>query len=244
MEESIKRKKRYYINLLFLVCFIVGIVIMLQIKISKNKTVLFNGEIIRELKYQLDIEKKDLEVILNYKKRKEEELKYLEDIKTEKDLQELLKKQFLDTLIMAQNKIFVGEGIEIEVSDSEVEIASGDNPNDFIVHDQDMLRIVNDLKTSGAEVISINNQVLRSTTEIKCSGATITVNGKTFAQPFIIKAIGDKEALEASIKSKDSYAYVISSVYGIRISTLKKDKIVIDTTINNKNFRYIEEVKK
>ena len=56
---------------------------------------------------------------------------------------------------------------------------------------KNMLRIVNELRAAGAEAISINDQRLIGTSEIRCSGPTITVNGKIFAPPFIIKAIGD-----------------------------------------------------
>ena len=236
-----EKRKRYFFNMIFLVCFIFGIFITLQIKNQKDNTILYNGETIREMRHQLEKEKNDLVILEEYKTRKKEELAIFTDAGTEEDVGEILNEKLKEVKMIAQRALFKGEGLEVVISDSEADILPNQNPNDFIVHDQDVLRIVNDLKSAGAEVISINNQIVRNTTEIKCSGATISINGKTFAQPFIIKAIGDKEILEASIKSKESYSYMISNVYGIKVDTLQKDKIVIDAKINNKNFRYIKE---
>lgn len=236
-----QERKRYFSNVLFLICFILGILVTLQIKNQKDNTILYNGETIREMKYQLEREKKDLEILEEYKQRKKSELDSFEIASSKESIEELLYSQLKYSRMISQRAVFMGEGLEINLSDSERHILPNQNPNDFIIHDQDVLRIVNDLKSAGAEVISINNQVVRNTTEIKCSGATITINGKTFAQPFIVRAIGDKELLEAAIKSKESYAYMIENIYGIRVIAQKKEKIIIDATINNKSFRYIKE---
>lgn len=236
-----QERKRYFSNVLFLICFILGILVTLQIKNQKDNLILYNGETIREMKYQLEKETSDLEILEEYKTRKMTELDSFKFASSEDGIEELLNSQLKYATMISQRVTFKGEGLEISLSDSERNILPNQNPNDFIIHDQDVLRIVNDLKSAGAEIISINNQVIRNTTEIKCSGATITINGKTFAQPFIIRAIGDKELLEAAVKSKESYAYMIENIYGIKVTATKKEKIIIDATINNKDFRYIKE---
>lgn len=40
----------------------------------------------------------------------------------------------------------VGSGVVITIKDSERELSSGETPNDLLVHDIDILRILNDLK--------------------------------------------------------------------------------------------------
>ena len=92
-----------------------------------------------------------------------------------------------------------GPGVVLTITDSKTSVKDGENPNLYLIHDEDMLRIVNELRAAGAEAISINDQRLIGTSEIRCSGPTITVNGKIFAPPFIIKAIGDTKTLHSSL---------------------------------------------
>lgn len=122
-----------------------------------------------------------------------------------------------------------GEGVKIIIKDSEKDLKSNQNPNDLIVHDIDILRIINDLKKSGAMSIAINGERLLPLSKIKCSGATITVNDTTYGQPFIIEAIGDKETLAASVISPESYANLLKEGYGIYIKVEAKDYITINS---------------
>lgn len=75
--------------------------------------------------------------------------------------------------------------------------------------------------------MSVNGQRIVANSEIKCSGATITINGITYGQPFIIKAIGDQKQLEASVLSPDSYGDILKQLYHINLNTEKKDSIEI-----------------
>jgi len=88
---------------------------------------------------------------------------------------------------------------------------------DVIIHDIDILRLLNDLRKSGATAISINGERVLGKTQIKCSGSTITVNDTTYGQPFVIRAIGDIDSLNAAVLSPESYTYSLKEVYGINI---------------------------
>lgn len=97
-----------------------------------------------------------------------------------------------------------GKGIEITVKD---------NPNvtteniglldisDYIVHDNDLRNIVNELKNAGAEAISINGQRIVSSTAITCIGNVVKINDEKVTSPFVIKAIGFPERFETLSRS-------------------------------------------
>ncbi|MBI5707776.1 MAG: DUF881 domain-containing protein [Armatimonadetes bacterium] len=88
-----------------------------------------------------------------------------------------------------------GPGVTITLKDSE-RADSGSIPNnDLIVHDVDVLRVVNELRASGAEAIAINNQRVIGRTSIRCVGPTIQVDGVPVASPVRIRAVGDPEAM-------------------------------------------------
>ena len=65
------------------------------------------------------------------------------------------------------------------------------------VHDIDVLSVINELKNAGAEAISINDQRVVSTTAFSCEGNVININKVKVGTPFVIKAIGLPESLEA-----------------------------------------------
>lgn len=119
-----------------------------------------------------------------------------------------------------------GEGVTIEMDDSTREAKSGENPNLYVIHDDDVLRVINELRAAGAEAISINGQRLIETSEIRCAGPTLSVNNVRSAAPFIISAIGDKVSLENSIKMRGGVEQTLS-VWGIRIEVKASDHVYI-----------------
>lgn len=228
-------------NILLSIGFLIGVTAVLQIKSIQDNTVFYSRETIRSLELEIALELSELQKSEDYLQRKKQELQELSDAENPRNLFEILERQNILASALAGKKNFAGQGLKVEIRDSDSDILPGQNPNDFIVHDQDVLRIVNDLKAAGAEVISVNNQIYRLGTEIKCSGPTITINGKTFGQPFIIRAIGNPDMLEAAIKSKDSYSYMISSLFGIRILTTKEENLFIHGSQKDHKFSYLEE---
>lgn len=65
-----------------------------------------------------------------------------------------------------------------------------DSISNHLVHDSDLISVVNELKNAGAEAISINDQRVVLNTSITCEGNVIMVNGEKISSPFVIKAIG------------------------------------------------------
>ncbi len=70
-----------------------------------------------------------------------------------------------------------GKGVIIKVQDGVANSATT-NANDLLVHDLNVLSIVNELKNAGAEAISINGNRVVNTTAISCDGNVIVVNGE------------------------------------------------------------------
>lgn len=94
----------------------------------------------------------------------------------------------------------VGAGIIIKLSDSDKPLELYENPNIGLIHNTDLLEILNNLWGAKAEAISLNNERITSRTGIRCVGPTILVNKTRITPPFIIKAIGDPESLIKTVK--------------------------------------------
>ena len=120
-----------------------------------------------------------------------------------------------------------GPGIIMTLNDSQQEVAEGEDIAWYLIHDIDILEIVNELRMAGAEAISINGERVTSTTSIRCGGPTIMIDGKRHAVPFVIQAIGDPKALEASALAPESYIELYMAYSGIQVEIQKVEKLII-----------------
>jgi uncharacterized protein YlxW (UPF0749 family) len=71
---------------------------------------------------------------------------------------------------------------------------------ELIIHDQDILRVVNELYAAGAESVSINNLRMVSTSSVRCVGNTVLIDGVRIASPIKIRAIGDSDTLLGALR--------------------------------------------
>jgi len=85
------------------------------------------------------------------------------------------------------------------------------------IHFNDLLKLVNELNAAGAEAIAINDERIIATTEIRSAGNFIVINTNRYNTPFEIKAIGNPETLEASLKLLGGVTDELSAYLDIRI---------------------------
>ena len=119
-----------------------------------------------------------------------------------------------------------GEGVKIILHDSDKKISATENPNTYIIHDDDLLRVINELRAAGAEAISINGQRLTALSEIRCAGPTLSVNNVRSSAPFEVCAIGDKKTLKNALTMRGGVADTLG-VWGIKVEVETSDEIYI-----------------
>ena len=119
-----------------------------------------------------------------------------------------------------------GEGVIVRMDDSTKPAKAGENPNLYIIHDDDLLRVVNELRAAGAEAIAINGQRLTGTSEIRCAGPTLSVNNVRSSAPFEIRAIGDKKSLENALRMRGGVAETLG-VWGIQLDIKASNDVYI-----------------
>lgn len=91
-----------------------------------------------------------------------------------------------------------GKGIKVTLSDGAYD-PKEENVNNYLVHEQHVFKVVNELYISGAAAVAINGQRLTSQSYIVCNGPVITVDGVPHPAPFIITAIGEPDVLISSL---------------------------------------------
>lgn len=187
--------------------------------------------------------------VLKYKEKYDNILKEIDKVNTE--LQERIEKATENNseLEDAKNQInegnrmiglaeVTGSGVVISIADSEINPNTVLNSNNLVVHDKDILKIVNELKNAGAEAISINEQRVTLTTSIICGGNIININGERIGSPFIIKAIGLPEAL-ANLSRPGGYLNNLEQDRKLKVSLKKVNDITIPKYSGVLNFKYL-----
>lgn len=130
-----------------------------------------------------------------------------------------------------------GTGIKIVLNDSNISTNNYlGNISDLLVHDGDLIHVINELFNADAEAISINGQRVVSTTAIECDGNVIKVNGFKIGAPFEILAIGYPEYL-AGISRIGGYLERLES-RGILVNLTKQNTVTVPKYTGTFKFTY------
>jgi uncharacterized protein YlxW (UPF0749 family) len=71
------------------------------------------------------------------------------------------------------------------------------SPDDLVVHQQDILAVLNALWSTGA--IQMQDQRIIATSVPRCVGNTLLLNGRTYSPPYTVTAIGNAAAMQAAL---------------------------------------------
>ena len=238
--------KKHLSIILGIMCFLLAFAISIQIKTVQNSNTTrsedyeennLRAEVLKN-KEKYDKEYEELE-------KAEAELEKVRQESTTED-NELKEKE---EQITKGNKILgfsevTGPGVTLTLSDSKMTTNSAlvGDINDYLVHDMDVLSVINELKNAGAEAISINDQRIVPTTSIVCGGNIITINGERVGAPFIIKAIGLPEQL-AALSRPGGYLSILKD-YGIGTDLKREESITIPKYSGIINFQYAKSTNK
>lgn len=222
-----------------LICMILGLMLTVQFKSIKTMN-------------STSIEKQRVEDVL--KKLKETEAKLEESEKKinqfeetafKKDkIMEVIEQETEQTKMLAGLKEVKGQGLVVTLNDSKVKNTQEymNNDNYYIIHDSDILMVVNELRASGAEAISLNNQRIISTSEIRCAGPVLSINKTTTSVPFVITAIGNMNEMENALKMRGGVVDNLEQ-WGIEIDIKKKDNLIVPKYNGTIQFKYAYPVK-
>ena len=136
-----------------------------------------------------------------------------------------------------------GPGVIVRLDDSSVKAKKGEDPNLYLIHDDDLLKVINELRAAGAEAISVNGQRLTGTSEIRCAGPTLSVNNVRSAPPFEVRAIGDQASLSQALKMRGGGAETLK-VWGIELEIESSDDVYIPPFEGTLNYTYAHETEK
>lgn len=243
VKKTVERMKKYNITAIVMIAlavFIFSFIISAQLNTVGNTDIISKGMREAELLSELQKAKEEYEVLQeNY----EESQKIVEEYKTNASSNDTLissmKSELENAKILAGLETVKGEGVVVTLEDSTDTTLSQEAG---LVHDTDLISVVSELKSAGAEAISINGQRVIAITAIRCVGPTIQVNSTKVASPFYIKAIGNAKYLESALNIKNGVVSSLKS-YGIKVDIETDKSITIDKYDATLKFKYATIVK-
>lgn len=242
--------KNKYLPVIALICFILCFLITLQIRTIKQS----DSDILRlknenELRDEIN-EWKDLYETATYKIKDLETkiAEYKNNASARDKMLKLLNDEIEDLKILSGHTELKGSGIIVTLDDTRAinQIAADAgfyDPNVYVIHDSDILLVINELRAAGAEAISVNGQRITATTEIRCVGPVIQINGIRLTAPFKISAIGAPELLASSLKLRGG---IIDSIEQSDIDVIieKLDVVTIPKSEGVLEYKYATPVEK
>ncbi|WP_288221311.1 DUF881 domain-containing protein [uncultured Clostridium sp.] len=165
-----------------------------------------------------------------------------DDPEKNKKLIEDMKNQLGDYSTLSGTTSIKGPGLVIKLEDADID-KKFDTEFEIarkMLHEDDMALLLNDIRSAGAEAISINDHRILPNTAVKCYWAFIGFDDESriFA-PFYISIIGNPEEMKAILLSEDS---VIQGLLlrKIKIEIEEKDEIIIPITKQNTEAKYMK----
>ncbi|MFJ1647377.1 DUF881 domain-containing protein [Streptomyces sp. NPDC088258] len=127
-----------------------------------------------------------------------------------------------------------GEGLTVTLDDAPQNATANPGypdpqPNDLVIHQQDLQAVVNALWQGGAEGIRVMDQRLISTSAVRCVGNTLILQGRVYSPPYRITAVGDRsklrKALDDSPAIQNYQLYVKAYGLGWKVDELGKETL-------------------
>ncbi len=222
------------------VCVILGILLALQLKSVKE-----NGSVddlsamrIQTLQELLDEGREDKDRLEERIKELEEEIQAYREAAADENVgnDQALLSEIEHWKKAAGMTDVVGPGVEIVLNDSTSVNTTGEEAN-YLIHDSDILSVVNELRDAGAEALSLNGHRILATTEIRCSGSVVSINGRRTSAPFVIDAIGDTDTMFNALMMRNGVVDVLKQ-WSIQVEVMEVDELLIKAYDGRIEFRH------
>lgn len=192
-----------------IVCILLGVLIALQMKnVNLDQA---SEQNLEEIQSQLiDYASRNVE-LQNRNAELYQYISILEDDRASGSAQ-------IDSIVREKERAAIFAGLrEVRNYGIEITINSSD---DSMVRDSVLRQFINELRALGAQAISVNDERLVSTSEVRASGSVIIINGTGYNRrsSFSIKAIVDPQ----------QESYVLSYLDSVRQSVLQDPQLMQD----------------
>jgi len=214
-----------------LVCVVLGIMLAVQFRTTQDIRASIPFQRVEDLSQRLNQTEKERDALLK-------EVHQLRQASEKETVSREIENLKMGAGVVAMQ----GTGITVTIDDSKRPTKPGENPNLYLIHDDDILKVINELWAAGAEAVSINEQRLIASSEIRCAGPTLSVNNTRYSPPYDIRAIGDPQTLETALKMRGGVVETLQ-FWGIQVAVKKQETVTIPAYKGTFRFEFASPVK-
>lgn len=187
--------------------------------ISPEKNGIFSGP-------SLEVQENYIKLQSEVNTLREQLAKYERAASREDSDAKLLQQSLQTYKIAAGLTELTGPGVTVTLKDTSQK--DFDMPlQEGIIHDIDVLRVVNELNAAGAEAVAVNGQRVVAGTAIRCVGPVVHVNFVSCASPIRVMAIGDTKTLIGALGTPGGVIDDIKLTDPNMVSIEKVDKMTL-----------------
>lgn len=222
--------------LMALVCAALGIMVSYQLKSSLTTTTETPSS--SDLVKQVATLKAKNEELTNKVSEYEDKInEYEESAASESKVVENLKNDLDNAKKLAGLTDVEGPGIEITLTPL-TDVLTNETVS---IRSTDLLDVINELNSAGAEAISINGERFTSRTQIREAGYVLKINDAAFSptEPFTIKAIGNADTLSGALKLPQGVKDTLAK-YSIDMKITGSDNITIPKYSKSLTYEFIK----
>lgn len=209
--------------LMALVCIALGIMVSYQLKYSRAAaTGTISSTDLTKQVANLKTKNEELTSKVNEYEKKINE--YEESVASESKVVDNLKKDLDNAKKLAGLTDVEGPGVEITL----IPLPDVLTNETVRIQSADILDVINELNSSGAEAISINGERFTARTQIREAGYVLKINDTAFSptEPFIIKAIGDSDILAGAFRLPQGVKDTLAK-FSIDMKITESEKVTI-----------------
>lgn len=210
-----------------IVCMALGVVLSIQFRIVQgNKGALLPNQKSTELSNELKKVQDEKEGLLRELAQLEQQLSDFQNSASKENVLIKNLNQELDKYrVIGGFKDVRGPGVIVTVDNPPKDANFNADVN--IVYEYELLlSLINELKAAGAEAVSVNDQRLISTSEIRSAGNAININAVPQKPPYIVKAVGNKDTLDGALNQVFGIVSILRD-HRYLVSVQKQDDISI-----------------
>ncbi|RXR21750.1 DUF881 domain-containing protein [Oerskovia turbata] len=147
----------------------------------------------------------------------------------------------VNTGIVAGSVPLTGPGLSVTLDDAPpTQQSRSASVDDLVVHQQDLQDVINALWAGGAEAMTLQGQRVTPTTAFRCVGNVLNLHGRVFSPPYVVAAVGDPAALQASLDRSPAISIYQEYVdaYGLGWKVEKSTSLDIPAFEGSTDLRY------
>ncbi|TJZ50165.1 DUF881 domain-containing protein [Streptomyces piniterrae] len=151
----------------------------------------------------------------------------------------------------AGTKKLAGQGVTVTLTDAppnataKIPGVPEPQPNDLVIHQQDLQAVVNALWQGGAKGIKVMDQRLISTSAVRCVGNTLILQGRVYSPPYKVTAVGDRDALNRALTASPAIQNYLQYVnaYGLGWKVDQHEAVTLPGYSGTVDLHYAQPVK-